>query len=90
MNSLNKHTKEMFENNREAFIRILPKRNLKCHYPLFERVVKTLERNSRWDLFNLDLQIKFIDDFKFLNNFIEAHPSVTFKRLHLVITGKIR
>ena len=88
MKSLCKHTKKMLEDNREAFVRILPKRILKCHYPLFERVVKTLEKHYRWDLFHLDVQIKFIDDFRHLNNFIETHPTVTFKRLHLIITGK--
>lgn len=77
----------MFDDNREAFVRILPKRNLKCHYPLFERIVKSLEKHNRWDLFNLDLQIKFADDFKHLYDFIERHSTVTFKRLHLIILG---
>lgn len=86
MRSLCKTTKDIYEDNKDNFHRIFSKRDLKLHYPLFERLAPALEKNSRFAQYRLDLQVKFPEDFPKLDKFIQDHPKTEFKHLHLVIT----
>ena len=96
MSLLNKRMRKLYLDNSDNFHRKLKKRILYCHYPLFERVVKALEKNNRWAQFKLDIQIKFPKDFPIMDKFLRDHHhvdsedkvtfTVEFNHLHLVIT----
>lgn len=86
MEILCKGTNELLEKNVDNFIRILDKRTLKVHYPLFEKVAPALEKNYRYALYKIDIQIKFPNDFDLLNKFIQDHPKINFKQLQLLVT----
>lgn len=87
LRSLSKSTKEMYENNPDAFHRIFAKRTLKLHYPLWkDRLGPALEKNYRYAQYLLDWQIKFPEDFPVFDEFLRKHPSTRFSHLHLVIT----
>lgn len=96
MSLLNKRMRKLYQDNSDNFHRKLKKRTLYCHYPLFERVVKALEKNNRWAQFKLDIQIKFPKDFPIMDKFLRDHhnvdqegkitSTVEFNHLHLVIT----
>lgn len=84
--SLSKGTREIYHKNLDNFHRIFIKRELKCHYPLFERIQGALEKNHRYSQFKVWLQIKFPKDFPKLEKFIKDHKNLEFSHLHLVIT----
>lgn len=86
LNSLSKNVREIYQGQHEAFHRIFVKRELKCHYPLFERVLGALEKNYRYEQYKIWFQIKFPKDFPKLEQFIKDHPMIEFSHLHLVVT----
>lgn len=86
LKQLNKESSNFLEEHKSEMIKVGTKRELKCHYPLFERVVQTLTKRYRYGLYKIRFQVKFPKDFKILNQFLQDYPETEFSHLHLVIT----
>lgn len=84
--SLSKGVREIYHKNLDNFHRIFTKRELKCHYPLFEKIMGALEKNHRYAQFRIWLQVKMPKDFSKVEAFLKDHPQTEFSHLHLVVT----